>query len=58
MNGTSDLSVEWDSEAGRHARSAVGRRQLPMNIAEKRTAAVMLTRFGMNFASVMLGMKG
>lgn len=33
INGASDLLVELYGEAGRHARSAVGMQQLPMNIA-------------------------
>jgi enamine deaminase RidA (YjgF/YER057c/UK114 family) len=32
INGASDLLVELYGEAGRHARSAVGMQQLPMNI--------------------------
>jgi enamine deaminase RidA (YjgF/YER057c/UK114 family) len=33
MNGASDLLVALYGDAGRHARSAVGMQQLPMNIA-------------------------
>lgn len=33
INGASDLLVELYGESGRHARSAVGMQQLPMNIA-------------------------
>jgi enamine deaminase RidA (YjgF/YER057c/UK114 family) len=33
INGASDLLVALYGEAGRHARSAVGMQQLPMNIA-------------------------
>ncbi|HEY7494363.1 MAG TPA: RidA family protein [Candidatus Tectomicrobia bacterium] len=32
INGASDLLIELYGEAGRHARSAVGMQQLPMNI--------------------------
>jgi enamine deaminase RidA (YjgF/YER057c/UK114 family) len=32
INGASDLLLELYGEAGRHARSAVGMQQLPMNI--------------------------
>ncbi len=33
INGASDLLLDLYGEAGRHARSAVGMQQLPMNIA-------------------------